>query len=221
MYEAIFFLFVLYKSMDKNSITFTSNIHFVDRIGYSKLRKKNRIDFWHDVPNILKADEFYSEGIKTCSGGGLVNPSKEAEGFHLWDDKINQKNFTQIVNSLFEFVKEPQRALLIGSKKIEGSPYSVKQFQKFKKIFHERVKYLSFFEQHRYENSQTHYHYSVDNDTWTLFSEYAKSENGRYIQVKDLKKLKECFHNISIAKGDRLFIGENEITVKDAPELFQ
>ena len=139
----------------------------------------------------------------------------------MWDDKTNQKNFTQIVNSLFVLIKEPERALLIGSKKIDDSPYSVKQFQKFKKIFNERVKYFSFFEQHRYENSQTHYHYSVDNDTWTLFSEYAKSENGRYMQVKDLKKLKECFHNISIAKGDRLFIGEKEITIKKAPELFQ
>ena len=64
--------------MDKNSITFTSNIRFVDRIRYLKLQKKNRIDFWHDVPNILKADEFYSEGIKTCIGGGACKSVKRS-----------------------------------------------------------------------------------------------------------------------------------------------
>lgn len=207
--------------MENSSVSFTSNIHFVDRIAYNKIKKRNSIGFWHDVPNILKADEFYSEGIKTCTGGGIVIPFKEAEGFHFWDDMTNKKKFPDIVNSLFRFVKNPQRALLVGSKKLDDSPYSIEQFERFKKVFTERIKNVSLFERHRYENSQTHYIYSLNDDTWTLFSEYQKGKNIRYNQVKNLKALKECFENISIADGDRLFINNKEITRADAPELFQ
>lgn len=207
--------------MENSSVSFTSNIHFVDRIAYNKIKKRNSIGFWHDVPNILKADEFYSEGIKTCTGGGIVIPFKEAEGFHFWDDMTNKKKFPDIVNSLFRFVKNPQRALLVGSKKLDDSPYSIEQFERFKKVFTEWIKNVSLFERHRYENSQTHYIYSLNDDTWTLFSEYQKGKNIRYNQVKNLKALKECFENISIADGDRLFINNKEITRADAPELFQ
>lgn len=207
--------------MENSSVSFTSNICFVDRIAYNKIKKRNSIGFWHTVPNILKADEFYSEGIKTCTGGGVVIPFKEAEGFHFWDDMTNKKKFPDIVNSLFRFVKNPQRALLVGSKKLDDSPYSIEQFERFKKVFTERIKNVSLFERHRYENSQTHYIYSLNDDTWTLFSEYQKGKNIRYNQVKSLKALKECFENISIADGDRLFINNKEITKADAPELFR
>lgn len=207
--------------MENSSVSFTSNICFVDRIAYNKIKKRNSIGFWHTVPNILKADEFYSEGIKTCTGGGIVIPFKEAEGFHFWDDMTNKKKFPDIVNSLFRFVKNPQRALLVGSKNLDDSPYSIEQFERFKKVFTERIKNVSLFERHRYENAQTHYIYSLNDDTWTLFSEYQKGKNIRYNQVKNLKALKECFENISIADGDRLFINNKEITRADAPELFQ
>lgn len=218
---SIIFIRGFYRGMENSSVSFTSNICFVDRIAYNKIKKRNSIGFWHTVPNILKADEFYSEGIKTCTGGGIVIPFKEAEGFHFWDDMTNKKKFPDIVNSLFRFVKNPQRALLVGSKNLDDSPYSIEQFERFKKVFTERIKNVSLFERHRYENSQTHYIYSLNDDTWTLFSEYQKGKNIRYNQVKNLKALKECFENISIADGDRLFINNKEITKADAPELFQ
>ena len=218
---SIIFIRGFYRGMENSSVSFTSNICFVDRIAYNKIKKRNSIGFWHTVPNILKADEFYSEGIKTCTGGGIVIPFKEAEGFHFWDDMTNKKKFPDIVNSLFRFVKNPQRALLVGSKNLDDSPYSIEQFERFKKVFTERIKNVSLFERHRYENAQTHYIYSLNDDTWTLFSEYQKGKNIRYNQVKNLKALKECFENISIADGDRLFINNKEITKADAPELFQ
>ena len=143
-----------------------------------------------------------------------------AEGFHFWDDRTNKKNFSQIVNSLFRFVKNPQRALLVGSKDLEGNPYSIEQFQRLKKVFLERIKDVTLFEKHNFDNAQTHYHYSLKDDTWTLFSEYRKSDNGRYHTVKDLKSLKECFENISIAEGDKLFLNGKEIKISDAPEIF-
>lgn len=207
--------------MKNNSVTFTSNIRFVDRPVYKIMTKNNLIGFHHNVPNILKAEEFYSEEIRTCTGGGLVNPFKEAEGFHFWDDLLNKKNFDLIINKLFRYVKNPEHGLLVGAKDFEKSPYSVEQFLRFKKVFSERVKNLSVFEKHKFTNSETHYHYSLENDTWTLCSSY--SENDDLIRLKfvnSLDKLFKCFERISISPNDRLFIGRKEILPKDAPELF-
>ena len=206
--------------MGNSNISFKSNIRFVDRNTYNKLKKVNYINFWYDKAHILKAKEFYSEGIKTCTGGGIINSQKEAAGFHIWDNKTNKKNFNTIIASLFRYIKNPERALLIGSKELKDDKYSIEQFKNFKQVFQKKIKNVSLFEQHRFENSQTHYHYDSNTDTWTLFSEYRKNPNGIYLQIKNLKRLKECFKNISIAEGDKLFIGNKEITPKEAPELF-
>ena len=207
--------------MQNNSISFTSKIRFVDRHIYKIMDKKNFIDFIHSKPNILKADEFYSEEIRTCTGGGLVNPYKEAEGFHFWDDYTNKKNFPHLVNSLFRFVKNPERGLLIGSKELEIFPYSVEQFNRFKKVFLERVKNVTIFQQHTFPYAETHYHYSLADDTWTLCSHYRNEKDLNYKTIKSLDALKKCFKNISIAEGDRLFIGKKEILPTDAPEIFK
>ncbi len=207
--------------MDVKSVNFTSKIRFVNRDEYWKIAKHNRIYPSHGISGVLKADSFFSEGIKTCSGGGIVSPFVEALGFHFKDDLMNDSNFLQLSNSIFNVIKNPQRALLVGSKELDENPYSRKQFLKLKKLFKKHIKNCSFFENHRYENSQTHYHYSLADDTWTLFSEYRFSDNDRSICVKDLKTLKKCFKKISIAKGDKLFVGDREILVKDAPEIFQ
>ncbi len=214
------FMFDFYFNMNNTNISFKSNIRFIDRNTYNKLKKVNYITFWHDAPNILKAKEFYSEGIKTCTAGGVINSQQEAAGFHILDDKINKKNFNTIITSLFESIKKPNRALLIGSKELKDDVYSIEQFKKFKQIFQKKIKNVSFFEQHMFENSQTHYHYDSRTDTWTLFSEYQKKPNGNHFQIKNLNRLKECFKNISIAEGDKLFICNKEITTKEAPEIF-
>ena len=207
--------------MENNSISFTSKIRFVERHIYSIMDKKNFIDFAHSKPNILKADEFYSEEIRTCTGGGLVNPYHEAEGFHLWDDLTNKRKFPHLINSLFRFVKKPERGLLVGSKELEKSPYSIEQFDKFKKVFLERVKDVSIFQQHTFPCSETHYHYSLDSDTWTLCTRYKNEKELNYKSVRSLEALKKCFKYISIAKGDRLFIGRKEIFPSEAPEIFE
>ena len=207
--------------MKNKSVSFTSKIRFVDRPVYKMLEKKNFIDFVHTKPNILKADEFYSEEIRTCTGGGLVNPHKEAEGFHFLNDYTNKKNFPQLVNSLFRFVKSPERGLLVGGKEGDIFPYSLEQFEKFKKVFLERVKNVSLFQQHAFPYSETNYHYSLADDTWTLCSRYRNEKELNFNTVKSLEMLKKCFKKISIAEGDRLFIGKKEILRTDAPEIFK
>ena len=206
--------------MQNKSITFTSKIRFVDRNIYNKMVKNNKIGYFHNTPNILKADEFYSEEIRTCTGGGLVNPHLEAEGFHFWDDKPNIKNFPDNINKLFRFVKNPERGILIGSKQREENPYSLEMFTKFKKVFFERVKNISLFEKHKFEISESNYHYSLKDDTWTIYSAFRRDKNSALKPVKNLDDLLECFENVLIADGDRLFIGKKEILPQDCPEIF-
>ncbi len=206
--------------MNNTSITFTSNIRFVNRAVYDKLSKANRIYYDHNRVNLLKADEFFSEEIRTCTGGGLVNPKSEAEGFHFWDDAPNRKNFSEYINRLFRFVKNPKRGLLLGGKELEGHPYSIEQIEKFKKVFLERVENLSIFEKYRYQNAETHFHYSLKNDTWTLLTTFRRDKNSGMRTVKNIDDLLECFENIFIAEGDRLFIGKKEILPENFPQIF-
>ena len=206
--------------MKNNSISFTSKIRFVERPVYAMMEKHNLIGFRHNEPNILKDKTFYSEEIRTCTGGGLVNPFKEAEGFHFWDDLMNKKDFNFLVNCLFRFVKSPEHGLLVGGKDLKNSPFSMEQFLRFKNVFLERVKNVSYFQKHRYISSETHYHYSLENDTWTLCSSFYDRDNGKYITVKKLEDLLKCFEQISIAEGDRLYLGKKEIKPADAPEIF-
>jgi len=205
------------------NITFTSNIKFIDSPRFLKQYKHGtRIGFHHNEPNILKSPEFYSCDIRTCTGGGLITPGKEAEGFHFWDDKPNMKNFRDNLISLFRFVKNPERGLLVGSKNLPDNPFSIPQFQNFKKAFQERVENITLFEQHSHELAETHYHYSLNTDTWTLSSKYWEP-NELIVKphaVKTLNDLLSAFKTIRIAKGDRLFINSREITPKDCPEIF-
>ncbi len=208
-------------SMENNSISFGSSIRFVNRDVYKLLEKKNFIDYRHDRPNILKADTFFSEEIRTCTGGGLVNPGSEALGFHFWDDMPNKKKFPYLMNCLFRFVKQPQNGLLVGSKNVPGNPYSIDQFQNIKKKFLERVKNLSIFEEHKMLNSETNYHYSLKDDTWTLCANFQDEKDMYYKSVTNIERLRNMYKNISIADGDRLFIDGKEIFPSDVPEIFQ
>ena len=207
--------------MTNDSISFTSKIRFVDRPVYKMLKKNNFIDFRHDRPNILKSGEFYSEDIRTCTGGGLVNPGCESEGFHFWDDMTNKKKFPELVNSLFRFVRNPQNALLVGSKDLKGNPYSLEQFARFKKVFLERVKNVSIFQSHKFLNSETHYHYSLDTDTWTLCTSFQEKSGGKLKFIKKPEDFLKVFDSVSIADGDRLFVGKKEVLPSEYPELFK
>lgn len=48
-----------------------------------------------------------------------------------------------------------------------------------------------------------------------------KRGNGPQRAVNSLGTLRNAFEEISIAPGDRLFIGNKEILPKDAPDIFK
>jgi len=205
-----------------NNISFKSNIKFIQPANIPKLIPKGvEINFRYPDLNIRKAKNFYTTYILTCTGGGVINNiTKEAVGFHILDDKSHYKNFDKLINKIFSQIK-PERGLLIGSKDaVEyGFEYSKPQFQKYKKVFSKKIDNLTIFEEHKYPYSQSHYAYSVDEDTWYICTEYL-NKNNKTRYVSSIKRLKDVFKNIKIAKGDNLFIDGKKIKRKNAPELF-
>ena len=204
-----------------NNISFKSNIIFIPTLKFANNHNKGiYIGYQHNVPNIIKAGNFFSESIRTCTGGGIINNSKEAIGFHLWDDKINKKKFQDLVIKMFRYIKNPQRGLLIGGKNLSTNPYSLEQFTKFKNEFEKRIPFVTIFEKHKHQKSESHFAYSTNNDTWLISTIYV-TKDGSLQQIKSVNDLKEAFERIKIAKGDRLFIGKKEINKTNYPELFE
>ncbi len=204
----------------QQNISFTSNIKFVDGYHFLKLRKGDRIGYKHNEVNILKSNKFYSEGIRTCTGGGVITPYLEAEGFHFLDDLTNKKNFNILINSLFRFVKNPKHGLLIGSKELDKYPLSTEQFQKIKQIFKQRIPNLTIFEKHKHINSESNYYYNLENDTWIIYSTFRKPNELNSHTIKNLEDLKECFESIQISPQDKLFINNKRISQIDNPTMF-
>ena len=205
--------------MNNSNVSFTSKIKFIDGASFFKKSDKGQyIGYFHNEPNAIKCSNFYSEGIRTCTGGGIIDAKGNALGFHYWDDKPNKTNFNNIVVRLFRWIPNADRGILIGSKDI--GQYSTEQFQRFKKVFNERLKHVTIFEKHKYINSGTNYHYDLKTDTWTL-STSISPKNKHYKYVQSINDLKEAFENIKIAEGDELYINGKQIKKEDAPEIFE
>lgn len=206
------------------SVSFSSNIRFVNGADYAKLLAKSsadRIGYLHNEVNLLKSPHFFSTEIRTCTGGGLVTQELEAEGFHLLDDMPNMKAAHDILVKLFRYVKNPERGLLVGSKDVKDRPYSCKQFKNLKEAFQKRGVLLSFFEKHLYRKSETAFHYSLNDDTWTLCTGFSRPIENKWNYVSNPVDLRSCFEKVKIADGDRLFIGAKEITPGSYPEFFK
>lgn len=195
-----------------NNISFTSNIRFVPtELKRLKLKGKE-IGFLPEEQNCIKAPEFLTYAIRTCTGGGLVNPHKDAIGFHYLDASFS--NFFHINKFIKKLGKEvqPERGLLVGAKEAfyQGFIFSTRNFKSFKKGLLKFTNNISIFECHKYPFSETDFHYSLKDDTWTLSHSFV-NEKGEVDFVKSLEDLKKCYKKIQIADGDRLFIGDKEI----------
>lgn len=202
-------------------ISFKSKIQFVNREQFRKIVqksarwKKNNID--HNSNYIKYGMNFHTTKIRTCTAGGFIIPQKKSCGFHILNSDFFNKKLDWIFQNTF-FNIQPERALLIGSKKYDGVKYSLENFKKIKEIVTSKVKDVSIFECHRFPLSESNFHYSASKDTWTILGQY--NYKGKDIQVTTLKDLKRLYKKITIAKGDRLFINGVEISPKDCPQIF-
>lgn len=197
---------------NNNNISFKSNIRFVP-IELERLNLRGQeIGFLTGEQNCIKASEFFTYGIKTCTGGGLITPNKEALGFHYLDASFSHfLNVNKFIKDLGKQIK-PERGLLVGGKSeaLHGYIFSTRNFKKFKKGLQKLTKNISIFECHKHPFSQTDFHYSLKNDTWTLYHCFI-NKRGKFDYIKNPDDLKKCYKKIQIADGDRLFIGEKEI----------
>ena len=203
-------------------ISFKSRINIVTNKVFAELPAGHYIDFLLEnpkKPNIVTSDMFYTLDIRTCTGGGLKNSSDNAAaGFHLWDEKLNAKNLSDFINQLKDYVKNPEGGLLIGSKKITGSPNSVPLFKLVKKELSKICSNISYFQTIKKPYGEADFKYSLADDTWNiLLTDNIKCANS----VRTINKLQEFFEDISIAPSDRLFVNGKEITKREAPHIFR
>lgn len=190
--------------MRNNSISFTSNIIFVNNNTFNNVKKGLQVT----MRNMAGFDtDIWTRNIRTCTGGGIVS-CKGVAGFHVVDNLDNLHDCPNIMKSILRKTSNYKNALIIGSKTYENyvGEYSVALFRKLKDELSRSVKHVSSFEEHKQTYGQTHIHYSKDNDTWYVCSEIQKYVDSTPEPVDTKEKLLRMFKKISIAKTDRLFI---------------
>lgn len=211
--------------INHSNLSFSSKINFVSYDEFDNRVNQNGDGFvpsWKAEPCSIVGDEFYSVQLRTCTGGGIVEPGKKVVGFHFYDCQKNLDNAEQNVEDLFEKAPNAECGLVIGGKDLPRANCSLAQFAKIKDKFLEKLKSVSIFQTHSYADSETNYHYSVDDDEWTINTQFSVLPGHPKVHdVTTLDKLKAAFDNILIADGDELLIQDIPIKKEDAPELFE
>ena len=218
----IFTGFVICMAVDK--VSFTSRINFVNNITFdSKFLRGTYVDFrtesdFANIQNfkipwfrknirgdIVCADEFYTDGVRTCTSGGIIDTKNGlCAGFHFFDSKENFKKTSKILDSLFKLVPNPDRALILGSKKLTCADYSIPFFEKIYEGLAAKIKDITMFKEHKFPYSETDLHYDLKNDTWTIHSMYRPITDIKIHSVDSKFKLETCFKEIKIADGDSI-----------------
>lgn len=205
-----------------NSLNFKSNIHFVSSPNFDKQMfrsyfycstKKTLMD------SMLKGGDIWTQSIRTCSGGGLVD-NQGALGFHFFN---SLETIQKVKEDLIPIVKKQncktKSALLIGGKRITND--SVQLFSTVLDKLKDVVK-PSYFKIYKSIYAESDIGYDKHTDSW--FINLTNPVDVRNImarkEVLTLNALKKSFEEIKIAPQDKLFINGKEVTHNDAPEFF-
>ena len=197
-----------------NNVSFKSKINFVS---YDKFQRTVRpsihyIPYGNDAPLYIKASNFFTESVRTCTAGGITDTISNALGFHIIDSLENEIKINNIGNTLSNIIRGDNiRGLLVGSKDYALNPHSKNIFNSLKEILMQKIPKISFFQEHQMVQSETFVHYDVKNDTWTLCTRYKQPNANAYFDVLSYEKLKNIFRKIHIADGDELFIDGERI----------
>ena len=194
--------------MKADSVSFTSKINFVDaKTFYYKFRRGMYINPRDTDEFIIKGDEIFTDEIRTCTGGGVVDFSNSVVGgFHFFDDFDNNQALERFFKELFEKIKNPQRALIVGGKQLKNSIYSLPNFAEICKGIREKVPKVTVFGEHKLPWSETDIHYSIKDDTWTIHSMYRPITDYKEHEVLSLDDLHEAYKSVNLAEGDSLYI---------------
>lgn len=211
--------------INRSNITFSSTINFVSCDQFNDRVNPNKVQIipsWCVEPCSAEGDEFYSVQLRSCSGGGIVKPNEKVVGFHFFDCQKNLDEVDKNVDDLFEKNPDAERGLVIGAKDLPRAECSVPQLLKIRDRFLERLKSVSIFNTHSNPDSETNYYYSVEDDEWTINTQYSNPPGHPNVHdVDTLEKLKNAFKEIKIADGDELLIMGMKVKKEDAPEFFE
>lgn len=199
-----------------NNISFKQNIRFVDQHNFHKFVTNPRWEIgyaWHDPLYVTNkySPNFYTLNVRTCTAGGFRNANGDAVGFHLLDCYENNKHAEDNCNKIYNAVENPISGILVGSKQILGCKYSRSIFSKMEKFFTDRIKGVSIFKEHTYQDGGTSFVYHTETDAWFIRPQWGETSEC----AKSIEELKKFYKKIIIADGDRIFIGDIEIDPKD------
>lgn len=221
--------------MCMDNISFTSRINFVDNKTFNNFRKGAYVDFRSEQEitaidrltlklvekfsgngiknprlDVIKSDEFYTDGVRTCTAGGIVNTKTgEAAGFHIYDCKGSLEKVDDILENLFAHVKNPDRAVILGSKNLKTAEFSIPIFKKLCDGISEKIQNVTQFREHIFPYSESNLHYSAKNDTWTIHSMFRPLTDIKEFDITSRETLDKCFKEIKLANGDTLTFGYN------------
>lgn len=205
-----------------NSLNFKSNIHFVSSPNFDKQMFRSYFYCSAKKPlmdSMRKGADIWTQSIRTCSGGGLVD-NQGALGFHFFN---SLETIQKVKEDLIPIVKKQncktKSALLIGGKRITND--SVQLFSTVLDKLKDVVK-PSYFKIYKSIYAESDIGYDKHTDSW--FINLTNPVDVRNImarkEVLTLNALKKSFEEIKIAPQDKLFINGKEVTHNDAPEFF-
>ncbi len=209
--------------MKTDGVTFKLRINIVPEKAFEELKQGAYVDVRNikQLPDdiklrvgIIKSDEFYTDGIRTCTAGELANTeTKETICFHYYDDLNNLENVKTFINFLFGEIKNPDQGFLIGSKNLKNSNYSLPIFQSFYEEFTKRVKNLSVFREHLFKDSESNIHYSQKGNILNISSTFRENMGTNYSDLTSPGLLNNCYKEIKLANGDKLYINGTEVMI--------
>lgn len=205
-----------------NSLNFKSNIHFVSSPNFDKQMFRSYFYCSAKKPlmeSMLKGGDIWTQSIRTCSGGGLVD-NQGALGFHFFN---SLETIQKVKEDLIPIVKKQncktKSALLIGGKRITND--SVQLFSTVLGKLKNVVK-PSYFKIYKSIYAESDIGYDKHTDSW--FINLTNPVDIRNMMARKdvltLNALKKSFEEIKIAPQDKLFINGKEVTHNDAPEFF-
>lgn len=109
-----------------NQINFTSAIKWTNEVGFTKelekLSSKLLVDYPFTRKEISRGQEVYTQGVRTCTAGGVVVKTKEGRReivmFHLDPNDRKNNNFRRIKKSILRKIGNdtPVNGFILGSK---------------------------------------------------------------------------------------------------------
>lgn len=195
--------------MKCDKVNFGSKIIFVDPHKFEKIAIHNFIPWDIDSKFIKIADEFYTNSVRTCTAGAMINTKTHtALGFHLFDCLINYKNLDKILNSMLDAVV-PDKCLLFGGKiDLPRSIFSLPILKKTINIFEKNIPEMTLFERHMHKCSETGMCYSLKDDTFYIMARFLDRKANEHLVINE-KELKECYKKIKISPKDELIFPQN------------